>query len=373
MPVPRTGAPRPPDDPGRPRRAPADLDGADQRAEWSAGGPTTTWPQVSVVMAVRDEAERLRDTVAAVLAQRYPGPIDVTIALAPSSDGTADVLATLSADPRVRVVDNPVGIVAAGLNAAIAASDGPIVARVDGHAVIPPEYVRRAVEVLAETGADNVGGVMAAEGETAFERAVAAAMSSRFGTGDARFHYGGPPGPVDTVYLGVFRRTALERVGGYDESLVRTQDSELNLRIRESGGVVWFSPDLRVRYRPRGSLRALSSQYFQYGRWRRVVVRRHRRSLRWRQMVAPATVVACAAGAAAAATGRRWGLLPFGGYLAGLLTASGVVGRRLPPEVAARLPLVFAAMHGAWGLGFLTSPRQLARRNRRGSLYSSTR
>jgi GT2 family glycosyltransferase len=288
--------------------------------------------------------------------------LDVTVALGPSDDATPTILADVVRDPRVRSVHNPAGLVAAGLNTAIAASTGEVVARVDGHAVIPPGYVRRAVEVLIETGADNVGGVMAAEGRTPFERAVAAAMSSRFGTGDARFHYGGRPGAVDTVYLGVFTRAALDRVDGFDETLVRTQDSELNLRIRATGGTVWFTPELRVRYRPRSSLTALTRQYFEYGRWRRVVARRHRGSLRWRQLVAPVTVVLCAAGLAVAATGRRWGLVPAAGYVTAVLGASVAVGRDLPPQVALRLPGVFVAMHGAWGVGFLTSPRQLGRR-----------
>lgn len=331
----------------------------DRPAPAAAAG--SSWPHVSVVMAVRNEETHLREAVDAVLAQRYPGRLDLTVALGPSVDATAEILQDLARDPRVTVVDNPAGLTPAGLNAAIAHSAGAVVARVDGHAVIPAGYVRRAVEVLVDSGADNVGGVMAAEGETPFERAVAAAMSSRFGTGDARFHYGGPPGAVDTVYLGVFRRSVLERVGGFDESLVRTQDSELNHRIRQTGGVVWFSPDLRVRYRPRGSLRGLIVQYFQYGRWRRVVARRHPGSLRWRQMVAPATVVACAGGLVALGLGRRWGALPVVGYAGAVATASVAVGRPLPPEVALRLPVVFGAMHGAWGVGFLTSPRHLAR------------
>jgi succinoglycan biosynthesis protein ExoA len=322
-------------------------------------------------MAVRNEAQRLSDTVEAVLAQRYPGRLDVTIAVAPSDDGTEEVLRALASDARITVVDNPAGITPAGLNAALWASKGDVVVRVDGHAVIPPGYVQRAVELLDETGADNVGGIMAAEGETPFEQAVAAAMSSRFGTGDARFHYGGPPGPVDTVYLGVFRRLALERVGGYDETLIRTQDSELNLRLRETGGIVWFSPDLRVRYRPRGSLRALAAQYFQYGQWRRVVARRHPGSLRWRQMVPPAGWIASLGGLVAGLAGAgAWGLLPVGIYALAITVASAMVGRRLSPGVALRLPVVFAIMHTAWGLGFLTSPRHLGQ-TPAPSLYSA--
>lgn len=325
----------------------------------SSDATAQPWRHVSVVMAVRNEAANLPASVGAILGQRYPGMLDVTVALAPSTDATADVLDVLAKDARVQVVDNPAAVTPAGLNAAIGATAGQVVVRVDGHAVIPPGYVRRAVELLDETGADNVGGIMAAVGETPFEQAVAAAMSSRFGTGDARFHYGGTAGPVDTVYLGTFRRSTLDRVGGFDETLVRTQDSELNHRIRATGGVVWFSPDLRVRYRPRGSAPELARQYFHYGRWRRVVVRRHPDSLRWRQLVAPATVVACAMGAVLGVTGRRWGWLAPAGYAAGVGAASVATGRRLPPDVAVRLPVVFAAMHAAWGVGFLTSPRRL--------------
>ncbi len=349
---------------------PVARDGMPSASPRQAGAGRVAWPHVSVVMPVRNEARRLRESVGAVLDQDYPGRLDVTVALAPSDDGTAAVLADLAQDARVRAVDNPSGGTAAGLNAAIAVSTGAVVARVDGHAVLPPGYLRRAVELLDETGADNVGGIMAAEGRTPFEQAVAAAMSSRFGTGDARFHYGGPPGAVDTVYLGVFRRSALDRVGGFDETLVRTQDSELNLRIRRTGGTVWFSPELQVRYRPRSSVRALVRQYFEYGRWRRVVARRHRGSLQWRQFVPPVTVLACVVGAGVAATGRRWGLVPLVGYGAAVLAATTVAGRGLPGGAAARLPLVFVSMHGAWGVGFLTSPRHLGHRPVGGSLYS---
>ena len=114
--------------------------------------------------------------------------------------------------------------------------------RVDGHAELSAGYIRRAVETLRRTGAANVGGVQRAAGTTPFERAVADAMSSRFGTGDATFHYGGTEGPTDTVYLGVFDRAAIEAVGLFDERLLRNQDYELNIRLREAGGVVWFDP-----------------------------------------------------------------------------------------------------------------------------------
>ena len=320
--------------------------------------PDVAWPSVSVVVPLRDSAATLRPCLDAILRQDYPGRLDVVLAVGPSQDDTdAVAAAAAAADARVRIVANPSGKTPAALNAAIAASDGEIVARVDGHAVVPDGYLRRAVATLLETGADNVGGLQAAEGETTFERAVAAAMTSKFGVGNASFHYGGQPGPTDTVYLGVFRRTALDRVGGFDESLIRNQDYELNWRIRDTGGVVWFDPELAVRYRPRSSLRSLARQYFEYGAWKREVLRRHPRSVRARQLVAPAAVLANGAAVALAVVDRpRWLAVP-GVYATAAVTAAVVAGRGRGAGVTARLPVVFAAMHHAWGMGFLLSRR----------------
>lgn len=320
-------------------------------------------PTVSVVMPVVNEERHLRASVQRVLAQDYAGVFDVTLAVGPSRDATADVAAELSEEfSQVRVVANPSGSTPAGLNAAIGASSGEIVVRVDGHAMIPTDYVSAAVAVLERTGADNVGGIMAAEGIGDFERAVAAAMTSRFGVGDASFHVGGEEGPALTVYLGCFRRSALERVGGYDESMERAQDWELNLRIRESGGVVYFTPDLHVTYRPRHSIRALARQYHDYGRWRREVARRHPSTLSVRYLAAPVTVAAIGAGLAVgvvgAVSGRpaltMLGLAPVAAYASGNVVASVLTGMRAGDAgVAVRLPAVFAVMHGAWGAGFL--------------------
>lgn len=309
-------------------------------------------------MPVRDEAEGLRAAVSGVLGQAYPGETEVILAVGPSRDGTAALAVALAGeDPRVRVVDNPAGSTPAGLNTAIRAARGTVVARVDGHAEPLPGYLRRAVEVLRETGAVNVGGVQQAEGTTPFERAVAAAMTSRFGAGDAKFHYGGEPGPTDTVYLGVFRTAALRAAGLFDETLERNQDYELNVRLRAAGGTVWFDPDLRVRYRPRGSLRGLARQYWEYGRWKRQVLRRHPGSLRWRQAVPPVALVGVVAGLLLGCRhGTRWGLLAPAAYGAGVVTATTLAGRGLPLAERRLLPAVFPTMHGAWGAGFLAGP-----------------
>ncbi|HEX8304996.1 MAG TPA: glycosyltransferase family 2 protein [Jatrophihabitans sp.] len=323
------------------------------------------WPPIAVVMVVRNEARHLPDVLRNVLSQDYPGPVEVAIAIGPSRDDTLEVAAAVSAsDPRVVVVPNPTGRTPTGLNAAVAATSAPIVARVDGHSLLPPGYLRRAVEVLTETAAVNVGGVMAAEGTTPFERAVAAAMSSPFGVGGGRFHYGGDPGPADTVYLGVFRRDALAAVDGYDERFTRAQDWELNHRLRRNGGKVWFTPDLRVVYRPRSSLRALAVQYRDSAQWRRAVIEEHPDSVRLTYLVPPVTVAGLITGVALAATGRRIGLLAPATYALANLAASVSVGRRLAPSEALRLPAVFATMHLSWGWGFLTSPKKVRARAR---------
>ena len=318
-------------------------------------------------MSVLNEARHLRSAVAHVLDQNYPGPLEVVVALGPSHDGTDQVAGELAAaDARIRLVPNPTGATPSGLNAALAVSTHPIVARVDGHAVIPPDYLRIAVETLHETGADNVGGIMAAEGTTPFEQAVARAMTSPLGVGNARFHTGGTAGPADTVYLGVFRRAALERVGGFDETMHRAQDWEMNYRLRATGGLVWFQPAMRVSYRPRPSLRALARQYFHYGRWRREVMRRHQGSATLRYLAPPIALAAIAAGTLLGAAGLVFSvpflllgfLVPLG-YLAGVLVAALATGGGLPLAARLALPAVYATMHLAWGAGFLTSPRRL--------------
>ncbi|GHH68381.1 succinoglycan biosynthesis protein exoa [Streptosporangium violaceochromogenes] len=325
---------------------------------------TRVWPPISIVIPVLNEERHLREAVRQVLSQRYEGPIEVVLAIGPSRDRTQEVADAIAAeDPRVTVVPNPTGRTPHALNAAIAASRNGIIARVDGHAMLPEDYLRVAVETLEETGADNVGGVMAAEGVTPFERAVARAMTSKIGVGGARFHTGGTAGPADTVYLGVFRREALERVGGYDEHFQRAQDWEMNHRIRATGGLVWFQPRMRVSYRPRPTLKALAKQYFHYGRWRRVVARTHEGTINLRYLAPPAAVLAIAAGLLVSPF--FWpGLLVPGGYLAAILGGAAVTGGGLPAGVLVRLPLVYVTMHMAWGWGFLTSPKSLGKPRR---------
>ena len=315
-------------------------------------------PSVSIVMPVLNEELHLAEAVERVLAQDYLGPLEVVLALGPSLDNTNAIAQELcEADARVSTVDNPTGRTPAGLNAAIAASNpaSRFIVRVDGHALFPATYVSTAIRVLEETGADNVGGVMAAQGVTPFERAVACSMRSTIGVGSAAFHTGGSAGPALTVYLGAFRRSALDRVGSYDERFVRSQDWELNHRIRETGGQVWFTPELEVTYRPRSTIRRLARQYFEYGRWRRVVMRRHTGTVSLRYLAPPILVCFLVLGVLVGLAGFPAGVVLPLGYGLTVLAAGVWIGRGQGLRVQCTIPVTLAVMHCTWGAGFLTS------------------
>lgn len=311
-------------------------------------------PHVSVVVPARNCAGVLGDCLGAIGAQTYRGPMDVTVAVAPSRDGTRRVLAETSLEMPLQVVDNPSGTTPAGLNLAVAASKGAIVARVDAQSRVPPDYIDRAVRTLASTGAANVGGVQRPVGPGGLQGAIAAAMASPFGGGPAAFRRGHRTGPADTVYLGVFHRDALESVGGFDETLERNQDYELNWRLRQQGHTVWLDPSLVVDYVPRAGYAGLAAQYFAYGAWKRRMLMRHRRSLRIRQLAAPALVAGLAVSAVELARGRLRGTAVPAFYLAACAIAAGRLGRELPGwRDRLRAGGAFVVMHLCWGTGFL--------------------
>jgi succinoglycan biosynthesis protein ExoA len=328
-------------------------------------------------MPVRDEERHLAESVACALAQDYPGGFELVVAVGPSRDRTEAIARELAAnDSRIIVVPNPSGQISTAMNAAIKTARYGILTRIDGHSMLPDGYLRAAVDALLATGARAVGGWMAAEGVTPFQRAVAWAMTSPFGMGAAANHTGGDAGPTDTVYLGVYRREAIEQAGGYDETMLVAEDWELNYRIRAAGGIIWFAPDLKVSYRPRATLRALAKQQFRYGRWRRVVFRRYPETVNLRYLAPPVATALNTAGCALGILGLEslmqrspaalhWGLLGFAipaVYAAGVTGVALIFARDQPASVRVRLPLVLAAMHMSWGAGFLTSPRRLARR-----------
>mgnify|MGYP006079238763 CR=1 FL=1 len=248
-----------------------------------------------MVISARNDGRALRDAVATVEAQQGVEITDIAIAVGPSSDNTEFEAHRLAqANPAITVVSNPTGRTPAALHAAINATTGDVVVRVDARSQLPSDCIRNALETMSETGAGNVGAIQQPVGSTSTERAIAAAMCSRLGSGGAQYRHGQESLEVETAYLGVFRRSALEEVGGCDESFIHNQDSELNIRLRKAGYQVWPDPRMRVAYRPRPSLRSLARQYWEYGWWRAITLRRHPGSMKLRQAAVPLAFVSLA-------------------------------------------------------------------------------
>ena len=323
-------------------------------------------PAVSVIIPVLNEERFLKQSVQAILNQNYSGQLEIILALGPSKDQTNVIAQELAKDQRIKLVENPSGRTAAALNNAIKNSEFDIIVRLDGHAIVDSNYIKNAVKTLVESGADNVGGLMKAEGTNAFEKSVAAAMTSKFGVGNAPFHVGGKSGEVDTVYLGTFRKSALERVGYFDESFIRAQDWEMNYRIRKTGGKIWFNPDLVVSYRPRKNLLQLAKQYFEYGQWRKQVTKTYPETVSMRYLAPPITVSGLIAGIIMVLFSKildiNWlqiGWLAPLVYLTVILLAFLSIGSKIGLLSRLYLLLVLPAMHLSWGVGFLKGSKRL--------------
>ena len=315
--------------------------------------------QISIILPVLNEADHLEESIHSILSQDYVGDFEIILAIGPSHDGTEKIAEGLSdKDSRIVIVSNPSGRTASALNLAIAAAKYSIIVRVDGHSQIPNTYLSLVSSILEETGAVNVGGVMNARGRTLFERGVAHAMKSSLGVGASRFHTGGAAGEVDTVYLGAFRKEALVAAGGFDERFTRAQDWELNFRLRSAGGIIYFDPRLVVTYRPRSTVFALAKQYFNYGRWRRVVSRTHQGTINYRYLAPPVAVIGSALSVLMSLFFSTIFIIPLAIYLSFILLASFRIARSIGEIIC--MPLILLTMHMSWGMGFITSPKSLA-------------
>jgi len=320
---------------------------------------------VSVIVPCRNERAHVEAFCADALAQALPPGValDLIVADGRSDDGTAELLQRLAAaDARLRVVDNPGRIVSSGLNRALAVARGSVIVRMDVHTRYANDYVAECLAALARSAADNVGGPWRAEGQGAWQQAIAAVFQSRWAAGGARSRQLDHEGEVDTVYLGCWPRATFERFGDFDETLVRNQDDEHNLRIVLGGGRVWQSPHIRSAYTPRDSLATVWRQWLQYGYWKPFVMRKHGRAASWRHR-APSLFVAVLGLALLLAllplpAGR---LLPLallgGGYLVAVIVLSLAIGATLPAgsrvRLCWRLPLVIAAQQLGYGAGGL--------------------
>jgi GT2 family glycosyltransferase len=317
-------------------------------------------PLVSVVMPCLNEEAYIEACVRSVFAQDYPADrIEILVADGMSMDKTREILDRLrEEDARVRVIDNPDRIQAAGLNAAIRRCRGEIVLRMDVHAEYAADYVRRCVEVLEETGADNVGGAQRPKARTLFQKALCAALESPLGVGGSKYRSEDNEGFVDTIFLGAFRRRILQKVGLYDPKAVTNEDAELNQRILAEGGKLYLSRRIVVHYFPRESFRALSRQYFRYGKGRARTLLKHRRLPR----TGDAGVFASVRPAVPFLTVATAGILgavslpALSAYLASYALATGAeavrVGRKAGLAAVPVVWAIFPVLHASHGAGF---------------------
>ncbi|MGE0826106.1 MAG: glycosyltransferase family 2 protein [Candidatus Binatia bacterium] len=317
-----------------------------------------TIPRISVIVPCRNEQTGIEAFVRDVLAQQQPaGGFEVIIADGMSDDGTREILARLAQeDSRLRIIDNPGRIVSMGLNTAIRLAQGTVILRMDAHTRYAPDYICQCLTVLQQTAADNVGGPWVAHGTGFIGEAIAATFSSPFTVGGARGHDPQYEGIVDTVYLGCWPRAVFERIGFFDEELVRNQDDEFNLRLTRAGGKIWQSPSIKSWYEPRNSLRALYRQYAQYGYWKVRVIQKHRIPASIRHLIPGGFVLALLILPLLAlwwpVTLWCWlGLVTL--YSASAVAAAAFTATRHGWSLFPLLPIVAACYHTAYGYGFL--------------------
>jgi succinoglycan biosynthesis protein ExoA len=322
--------------------------------------------RISVIVPMLNESAHVEQLASDFAGQDFAGRVEVIVADGGSTDDSVPLL--LAAADRlglaVRVVDNPAGWVSHGLNKCFHEATGDLIVRADCHSRYPTEYLRRCSEASEATGAQNVGGRVVACGHTPMERAVACAMDNPFGgIGWTRHEGAGGPVEVDTVTFGAFRPEAFRRAGLFDETLRRNQDDEFNLRLRRNGGRIVLDPSIKLFYTPRGSLRAVFRQYFEYGRWKIPVMRKHRRVLGIRSLAPAAFVISLPVLAVATTIWRPavWALaLEVVAYLSFALyfALAGLRRRQESVRLLPRVVAAFLAFHLGYGLGML---RGLAR------------
>lgn len=318
----------------------------------------TSNPTISIVIPVRNEQQHIPRCLDAILAQDYPANlIEVICVDGMSDDNTRAIISSYqSRHPRILLLDNPRKTAPAAMNIGLQRARGDILVRVDARCFIAPDYVSQCVRYLRETGAWNVGGRQQTEGQDALlSEMIALVTISPFGIGGSKFHYSNKAQYVDTVYLGAYPREVFDRIGLFDESLLRNQDYELNHRVRRAGGSIFFTPEIRSVYYGRASLLKLWQQYFQYGFWKVRVLKKYPDSLKWRHLVAPLFVLSLIVSLLLSVhiLGRVLLSVVAGTYIVSSLIASlHTAGKAKKWHYIVLLPFIFAVLHVSWGLGF---------------------
>ena len=316
------------------------------------------YPSVSLLVAVRNESDYIQDCISSIITQTYPvANLEVIILDGGSTDDTRQIIEGLiTGYQNYRLVINPKGIQSAAWNLGIDISHGEIISIVSGHVILAPDYVAKAVETLQRTGADLVGGTTRAISTEVVGQAIALAMSSPFGVGGARHRYTEIEEETDSVFMGFCRRSLYEKIGNFDEELVRNQDDEFSYRLTKAGGRIVCYPEIISYYHTRSTLNSLWKQYFQYGLWKVRVLQKHPGQMLPRQFVPLAFVLAVIAGLLIAFL-APWGWMPLTAlvvaYLLANLAATVFTASKQGWRYFWLLPFAFATLHISYGLGFL--------------------
>ena len=319
------------------------------------------WPTVSIVLPCRNEVRHIGPCLDSILASDYPQDrIEVVIADGMSDDGTREVIATYAAaHARIVMIDNPRRTAPSAMNVAIRAAGGEIVVRMDAHAMYPTDYLTRLVGALLESGADNVGTLVETlpADDTPMARAIAVGLSHRLGVGNSAFRVGTATRKwVDHVCFGCWRREVFERLGEFDEELVRGQDVEFNARLLNQGGRILLLPDVASGYHARRTLGQVAGMMYQYGYFKPLIARKAGRIVTARQLVPSLLVLGILC---SAALGLWWPAAfrvlaaIVGSYTLMVSAASLLRLQRQGWRTGLALAAVFPTMHFCYGVGYL--------------------
>ncbi len=324
-------------------------------------------PFVSVIMPIRDEVKYIESSLNSVLSQDYPKDrMEVIVVDGMSTDGTRELVESFIKKPwgnednkkgdrfliPVKLLNNPRGIVSTALNIGLNHAQGAIIVRIDGHCEIDSDYIRHCIAMIEQKEADCVGGILITESQGWIGKAISLAMSSPFGVGNARFRYGGGSGWVDTVAFGAYKRTVFDKIGNFDEELIRNQDDEFNFRLIQSGGKIWLDHTIRAVYYSRTTIIGLCRQYFQYGVYKVRVIQKRGALPSWRHIIPLGFVVSIIITILLTLITNQveWVLAVIGPYALANTSASFWTARKHPNRLPI-LPVVFFCLHISYGVG----------------------
>jgi succinoglycan biosynthesis protein ExoA len=322
-------------------------------------------PRVSIIIPCFNEEKTILDLIEAIHRQTFnQDELEIIIADALSIDDTREKIGTYQKshpDSKITLIENEKRTIPAGLNRALKIAKGEYVIRLDAHSVPADDYIERCVADLDAGKGDNVGGIWEIRpgGEGWIAKSIASAASHPLGAGDARYRFSSKAGLVDTVPFGAFRKSIFERVGEFDETLKTNEDYELNARIRQAGGKIWFDPQIHSVYFSRQNLKLLAQQYWRYGFWKWKMLRRYPSTLRWRQALPPIFVLSLVILLIFSIFFWQPGILlalELLFYLALLVTTSIQIAlKKKDASYCLGFPLAISTMHFFWGAAFLWS------------------